>query len=603
MLGFKKKASPTMVEKQPASASYTDPTINGLQASFFSGYGKNMPRMGTTQLLKGYSELPWLRAVVSKKAEIGGAVKWHAVNDEGEITKQHPALKLWNKGNREMPGLVMRQTILKYLGITDEAYLWVDVNGRDEPVALWPIPPHWVTETPVANGNGTYKIEYKNFSADIPRRYIIRFYRPDPYMPYDRGVGAAHALADELESDQYASQHIKAFFYNNARPDLLISPESAEHTIGKDEAKRMEESWVRKLQGWWKAHKPFFSPGPVKVTPLGSSMRDMQMVDLRKWERDAVLQVYGFPKEALGVLDSTNRAGVEAAEFFLTKHSVLPDLALIREVMNMHLMVEFYNESYEIDFDSPVSEDKEHVSRVMRNSPFAFSVDEIRQSVGYSKLPDELGSVYVLPLNMVFSSEPGGGAIDVEPEDVEENSISSTTRLTQPQVNAMIRGCREVESNHNGWKEVSEAAVSAAYILSGKNKELAARAATDVVSTTLIEMRAARADRASATIKSNQAASAKGLNEELGKALISNKEAADTFGTLVAKIELWLADQQSRSYNDEAVSNVLKAMGSKAHERIIKAFKSDFALIVDVATKWLEPPEGDQDQDKGDANS
>lgn len=602
MFGFT-KAKKEPVQKNTHAESVSQPTINGLQASFFTGHGRNLPRMGTTQLIKGYAELPWLRAVISKKSEIGGAVKWHAVNAEGEITKNHPALKLWNKGNREMPGLVMRQLLFKYLGITDEAYLWIDVDGNDNPVALWPIPPHWVTETPVANDTNTYRIEYKNFSANVPRRYIIRFYRPDPYMPYDRGVGAAHALADELESDQYASQHIKAFFYNNARPDILISPENSESPIGKDEAKRMEESWLRKLQGWWKAHKPFFSAGPVKVNVLGSTMRDMQMVDLRKWERDVVLQVYGFPKEALGVLDSTNRAGVEAAEFFLTKHSVVPDMSLVREVINMHLMDNFYTDGYVLEFDSPVSEDKEHVSRVMRNSPFAFSVDEVRQSVGFSKLPEDQGDVYVLPLNMVFSSEPGGGYVDVEPEMVEESAPSSVARLTQPQVNALIRGCREIEFNSHGWEEVNQAALSTAYILTGSNKELAGEVAREVAIEHLSNVRKLRAERASDTVKQNQSLSAKDLNGKLRNSLISSKEASTVFGTVAALIESKAAYKQCREYNDEAVAKVLSTLGKEAHSRLTKAFQSDLALVVETAYLRLSPPSGDQKDEEGDASA
>ena len=50
--------------------------------------------------------------------------------------------------------------------------------------------------------------------------------RLNPIDPFKRGLGQAEALADEIETDEYAAKFQKRFFFNDATPNLIIGTET-----------------------------------------------------------------------------------------------------------------------------------------------------------------------------------------------------------------------------------------------------------------------------------------------------------------------------------------------------------------------------------------
>ena len=96
-------------------------------------------------------------------------------------------------------------------------------NALGTPIALWPVPPSWVRRTPNAKHpfytiHGMYGAGLASSDIDIPASEVLYFKDPDPANPYGRGSGIAKSLNDEIEIDDYASKHLKAFFYNRAKP-------------------------------------------------------------------------------------------------------------------------------------------------------------------------------------------------------------------------------------------------------------------------------------------------------------------------------------------------------------------------------------------------
>lgn len=382
------------------------------------------PVLGTFELLDGYSRFPFLRAVVDKISQGVGETIWTLMVRD-QFIQESPLLNLLQNPNPEMSGDEFFRLAGKYMCLVNEVFWLIERNGVGMPIELWPIPAHWIRSIPApGDENGVYEIQWNTWRANIPSRDIIYLRDPDPVNPYARASGPAKALGDELESDEFAAKHIKMFFINRARPDLLIFSADKDHPIEKDDAERLERKWLEKLSSFRNSHRPFFLPGKVGVKELSSSFSDMKMVELRKFLRDVVLQIYGLPPEALGILDASNRSTITAAEFFLTKHVQVPKIKMLRSGMARALVPQF-DARLKLGFINPVEQDKEHILAVMEATPWAFDIDEIRALADHE--PDPVnGPLHATPFNLLFQEQ-----------------LSSSVDVSQDR--AVSRGTKEVD--------------------------------------------------------------------------------------------------------------------------------------------------------------
>ncbi len=385
------------------------------------------PRLGTSELLDAYTTMPWLRALVNKVGKSVGSAHWvlFNVSESGNNLKSirpyklqrapielrqkiidkyskkdrireienNPLLDLLVKGNSQFLGQTVFQLVQTHLDLVGEAFLIKERNILGTPVNLWPIPPDWINALPTAD-NFAYQLTIGAVRFDVPMTEIIPFIDPDPANPYGRGTGIAKSLGDELETDEFASKHLKNFFFNRARPDIIIAGDN----LGMSDTKRLEERWLEKHRGFWNAFKPHFLSRKVDITQLGQSFENMQMVDIRKHERDTVIQVYGFPPEKFGIVNESKRSTIAAADLFWSKDVLTPRLEHIRMILQEKLVPDF-DPRIVLDYELPEVQDSEHKLAVMKVAPWAWSRNEWRATIGTD--PDKKrGDVYVQQLNL-----------------------------------------------------------------------------------------------------------------------------------------------------------------------------------------------------------
>jgi len=393
-------------------------------------FRSNPPARGAKEMLQGYNTMPWLRAVVDKVGSSIAATTWRAfvktkTNDDGEREyapykqlqhmrfqerkdeifrlkaagelveiEDYPLIDALYATGPSFTGYTTRELSQKWLDLVGEAFWIKQRNNAGMPIDFVPVPPHWVTNTPNAEKDYFELQPPSGKPLDVTIEDMIWFYHPNPHDPYSRGSGMGVTLGDELETDEYAAKFMKTFFYNSARPDVLISSAS----LKKEDTDRLEKRWVDKLRGWRRSFLPFFMNRDITVHPLGTDYSHLDMLDLRKWERDTVIQVYGVPPETLGIVEASNRATSEVAEYLYARWVLVPRLEFIRQILQHHLVPD-YDEKVILDYDSPVAQDKEHILKVATIAPWSRELDEWREMQGLLPLSDGLGKVFMKPLN------------------------------------------------------------------------------------------------------------------------------------------------------------------------------------------------------------
>lgn len=395
-------------------------------AKVIPGYTAKGIDRGVTGMLKAYSRSPWVRAVEGKIADATSSTRWllfgyrnasgkfikrpdlqqknvsrKSVNVgdyEGELVPiyDHPMLRLLNSANPLFPGSVGRKQTQISIDLTGEGYWILIPNSFEEgaqivPEQFWFLPSTWVTEMPSAT-EPTWKVETPYWTGRIPAPFILRFVTPDPLNPYGRGSGIFRAFGDEIDTDEYASKHVRNFFLNGARPDLLIFGEN----LNPADTKRVEIEWTQSLRGFWNRHKPFFLGRKVEVRELGQKFSDMGMNDLRKWERDIIINGIGAPPELFGIVENSNRATIESADYLWARWVITPRLDLIRSTLQWGL-VPLYDDRLIVGYESPVQEDREFQLNVMKARPSAFTVNDWRDMASHEPADD--GDVYIMAFN------------------------------------------------------------------------------------------------------------------------------------------------------------------------------------------------------------
>lgn len=442
------KSSTEIVTKQPSAELLEDVIL--------SPGRKTTPEFGTTALLRSYSTMPWLRAVTNKIGQAIGTTQWklfvqrdndgkamqagalrrtktkkhfdalfdkqRTIFDLEEI-EDHPLLELLHHGNDQLPGQMVFQTTQIHLDLVGEAFWLLERNQLGVPIGIWPLPPNWVMEMPKPD-KPFFVIRMHSKQMEIPVTEMVRFMDPDPKDPYGRGSGISRSLSDELETDEYAAKHLKSFFYNNARPDIIVS---ADHLSPADTA-RLEEKWLDKQQGFWNRFKPFFLSRKVDVQLLSQSFESMQLTELRKQERDTVMQVFGAPPEKFGILSSSNRSTIVSADLFWAKDVLLPRVEHMRNTIQDRL-IPMFDEKLVLDFVSPSVDDKQLNIQVMSKQPGAFTKNEWRKMAQHEGLGED-GEVFIVQPGTV--EVPIGEDIPAaqEPDEDESEEEGNTRAIT-----------------------------------------------------------------------------------------------------------------------------------------------------------------------------
>lgn len=344
----------------------------------------NPPERNTEEWIRTFRTNPRLAVVERIASDLsfaeGKLFRVDENGDEQEITA-HPFLDFWANPNplHEMSSAALWRLLEIYLKLKGEGYFIMERDELGRPAELWPVPTHWVQMTPY-QGFPYYTVRLTNGQLmEVPVDDMFVMKDLDPYDPFKRGLGQSEALADEIETDEYAAKFQKRFFFNDATPNLIIGmPKSTD-----EQRKRFRADWLERFKGVFQSHGVATVNGDVTVNKIGESMKDMDMVNGRTFLRNAALEHYGVPREIMGITESSNRATSEAAQFIYAQNVLMPILRRREEAIN-HQLIPWFGDDLVWHFDDIVPRNQEFDKAVGLDGWNAglLTKDEAREKLG-----------------------------------------------------------------------------------------------------------------------------------------------------------------------------------------------------------------------------
>ena len=440
MAGFLDKWKSLFSSPEPKGLPAPNDPAYGLLSSVLQ-YG-TAPKRGTPELLASYKTLPWLRSVVDRIATATASTQWVVVDQSmpgvqrrlklapstevrQKILKDYiqghsqligmdsPMSDLLCDGNPMMTGRQIRILCQTHLELVGETFLLIERDENGTPRELWNLPPTWVVDIPSAQ-TPYYRVQYGTTDMIVEEGDMLWLKVCDPSNPYSRGTGIGQSLGDELDADEFAAKHVKSWFYNRATPDLLVGVKGA----SEDQLRGAKQSWEDNHRGFKRAYGSHWHSGEMQVTQLGQTFADQQLVQFREFERDIIVNTFGVPPEILGILENSNRATIESADYLFTKWVIVPRLEFWRTEMQKYL-APMFGDDILIEYINPVPEDKDHNLGVAKAFPFAFTVNEIRGMAEHAPLPGDEGEVHWVPLNGALTEE----LTDLSPDQEEDEEV------------------------------------------------------------------------------------------------------------------------------------------------------------------------------------
>lgn len=344
--------------------------------------------------------------------------------EEVEIT-DHPFLNFMAHPNPlyEMTSGACWRLQQIYLELKGEGYFVYEFDALGRPVELWPLPTHWVQQTPYV-GYPYYEIRTTGgLIRQIPVDDIFCMKELNPLDPYKRGLGAAESLADEIETDEYAAKFQKKFFYNDATPTTLISMPGS----SKDQRDRFRSEWNERFRGPFNSHGIATVDGNVTVTKLAENMRDMDMTEGRRFLRDAVLEHFGVPREIMGITESSNRATSEAAQYIYAQNVIMPRLNRREEAINTQILP-FYGNDLVWHFDDvvPRSQEFDKAKGIDGWNAGLLTKDEARELLGMEPCKTG-GDCFKITISDMFigsNDDPAEVTTDMMQESTDEVEVT-----------------------------------------------------------------------------------------------------------------------------------------------------------------------------------
>lgn len=363
--------------------------------------------------------------------------------------------------NPEMTSFTFRETLQGHLCLWGNAYAEIQRDEARRVIALWPRHPHRTKPVRLNDGEVWYLTtdgmpsgkERLINSADM--LHVVGLSQ-DGLLGMSPIQQARQALGLAVATEAYGA----SFFGNGSRPGGILSHPKK---LDEETSARLKKTW-QESQGGDKAHSVAVLEEGMEWTAVGISPNESQFLETRKFQKSEIASIFRVPPHMIADLDRSTHSNIEQQSLEFVCYCLTPWLVrweqeLTRKLFNAgrpHGMPTVGRTAAKKYFPEFAIKGLVRGDFKTRYEGYAIArqwgwmnPDDIRAEEGLNPLPNGVGQIYLVPMNMVdaelIKDPPKGSSIPgAEPAD--PAPVVKADEPTEPNADAKKDAPDEVDA-------------------------------------------------------------------------------------------------------------------------------------------------------------
>lgn len=344
-----------------------------------------------------------------------------------EIARRHLAQELVHSmPNSEMTSLEWREAIMGHASLRGAGYTQIIHDQAFRPIGLWPLNPDSVRpfrsegeiKYEVQKGNGNTEVLSSHEVLPIKGRTL------DGINPLSPIAEARETFGSAIGTQEYGNR----FFANDANPGGILEHPGA---LSDEAHARLRKSWSDHHAGVKNARKPAILESGMKWSPITIKPEEAQFLEKRKFDVSDIARIFRVPPHLIQDLERATFSNVEQQGIDFVVHTIRPWVVRWEQALDMKLLTSSERRTFFFKFsvDGLLRGDIESRFKayaIGRNWGW-MSANDVLALEDRNPLPDEIGNIYLTPLNMI----PAEKAKDQEPKNIDTKAAQRAAELSR----------------------------------------------------------------------------------------------------------------------------------------------------------------------------
>ena len=379
--------------------------------------------------------------VLSESAGMLPVALYERTSDSRRRLDGHPVAHLLTVApNPNMDASEFWRTVVAWMCIRGNAYVFIERNGAGAPVALWPLSPNSVAVKRSESGRLVYEVKSDQLIDYVPLPGGTGQVQSESMLHYrafgtgPEGLSPVGMAREQVGTSYAAMRYVGGFFSRDASPGGVVSVDGE---LTDTQYDRLTAQWKSLHEGFDRSHRLALLEGGAKWETTTLSPVDAAFLETYKMTRSDIAGIFGVPPHMIGDVDRSTSwgSGIEQQSMGYVIYSLMPYLNRLERASAAKLLGE--HEYLKFNTNALVRGDitARYAAYAQGRNWGWLSANDIRRLEDQEPLGAE-GDVYLQPLNMVPAGEPAP----------RPDSFSAPRVPTVRQVRA-----RPPEEEHSAW--------------------------------------------------------------------------------------------------------------------------------------------------------